>query len=201
VRSYGQYCALARGLDVVGDRWTLLIVRELLARPCRYSDLREGLPGIATNLLADRLRQLEADGIVRHDPRTAVYELTDWGLGLRPVLQAVMQWAVPTMLRGRGDDVFRPRWLPLAIGTMFEGVRVEEPTVVEVRVDGEPATVVAGPDGVEVTLGAAADPDVVLEGGPDGVFGVLTGVAPAASLGVVVTGSERALGRLVGAAR
>lgn len=201
MRSYGQYCALARGLDVVGDRWTLLIVRELLARPCRYSDLREGLPGIATNLLADRLRQLEADGIVRHDPRTAAYELTEWGLDLRPVLQAVMQWAVPTMWRGRGDDVFRPRWLPLAIGTMFEGVKVEEPTVVEVRVDGEPATIVAGPDGVEVTLGAAADPDVVLEGGPDGVFGVLTGVAPAASLGVVVTGSERALGRLVGAAR
>ena len=64
MRSYGQYCALARALDVVGDRWTLLVVRELLARDCRYSDLREGLPGIATNLLADRLRHLEAAGLV-----------------------------------------------------------------------------------------------------------------------------------------
>ena len=65
MRTYGQYCSIAKALDVVGDRWTLLIVRELLLRsPARYTDIREGLPGIATNLLADRLRELEREGIV-----------------------------------------------------------------------------------------------------------------------------------------
>ena len=64
MRQYGQFCPLAKALDVVGDRWTLLIVRELSVRPCRYTDLRDGLPGIATNLLADRLKSLEAAGII-----------------------------------------------------------------------------------------------------------------------------------------
>ena len=65
MRTYGQYCAMARGLDVIGDRWTLLIIRELLLQgPSRYAELQRGLPGIATNLLADRLRELEANGIV-----------------------------------------------------------------------------------------------------------------------------------------
>ena len=68
MRSYGQYCALAKALDVLGDRWTLLIVRELmLAGPSRYTDLRNGLPGIATNLLSDRLRELEAAGVVARE--------------------------------------------------------------------------------------------------------------------------------------
>src|SRR5437588_6264945 len=74
MRSYRQFCALARALDVIGDRWTLLIVRELLLRPCRYTDLRDGLPGIATNLLAERLRELEAANVVeREDPEPPVH--------------------------------------------------------------------------------------------------------------------------------
>ena len=68
MRSYGQYCSIAKALDVVGDRWTLLIVRELLIRgACRYTDLKDGLPGIATNLLADRLRELESAGLIRRE--------------------------------------------------------------------------------------------------------------------------------------
>ena len=69
MRSYGQYCALAKALDLVGDRWTLLVVRELLVRPCRYSELQDGLTGIATNLLAERLRQLESVGVISRDGR------------------------------------------------------------------------------------------------------------------------------------
>jgi DNA-binding HxlR family transcriptional regulator len=65
MRSYDQYCSLARALDIVGDRWTLLVVRELLVRPCRYADLQAGLPGIATNLLAERLRLLDARDLDR----------------------------------------------------------------------------------------------------------------------------------------
>src|SRR5215468_1816956 len=99
MRSYDQYCALAKALDVVGDRWTLLIVRELLIRgSCRYTDLRNGLPGIATNLLADRLRELEEAGVVRRieaapPVATALFELTLWGLELEPVIAALGRWS------------------------------------------------------------------------------------------------------------
>src|SRR6202042_2649537 len=78
MRSYDQYCAVARALDVVGDRWTLLIVRELLIRPSRYGELQDGLPGVATNLLAERLRHLEESGVVTRD-KQGLYELTGWG--------------------------------------------------------------------------------------------------------------------------
>src|SRR3712207_6674695 len=96
-RSYDQFCALAKALDVLGERWTLLVVRELLLGPKRYSDLLEGLPGIGTNLLATRLKTLEANGLVarRRLPAPAastVYELTDRGRGLEPALYELMRW-------------------------------------------------------------------------------------------------------------
>ena len=105
MRSYGEFCAVARALDVIGDRWTLLIVRELLLRPCRYTDLRDGLPGIATNLLAERLRELEAANVVeREDPEppvaTTLYRLTERGEQLRPVIQQLLRWGAPL---GGGD--------------------------------------------------------------------------------------------------
>jgi DNA-binding HxlR family transcriptional regulator len=92
-RSYGQYCTVARALDVVGERWTLLLVRELSTGPKRFKDLLEGLPGIGTNLLAARLKKLEGEGIVRRAtlPPPAgsnVYELTDLGGSLEPVIVA-----------------------------------------------------------------------------------------------------------------
>jgi DNA-binding HxlR family transcriptional regulator len=96
-RSYRQYCAVARGLDVVGERWTLLIVRDLLIGPKRYKDLLTGLPGIGTNLLATRLRDLEEQGLVgrRVLPPPAgstVYELTQVGQALEPVVTALGRW-------------------------------------------------------------------------------------------------------------
>src|SRR5580658_8577409 len=103
VKSYGQYCAVARGLDVVGDRWTLLIVRELLTGPRRYGDLLEGLPGIATNLLAERLRHLEEHGVAVRD-RRGTYRLTKWGQGLAEPVYALARWAGPLMVEPVGDD-------------------------------------------------------------------------------------------------
>ena len=92
-RDYGQYCGLARALDVVGDRWNLLIVRQLLIGPARFGELREGLPGIATNLLTDRLRDLESAGVVERrlsDEANAItYALTDWGAQLREPIYAM----------------------------------------------------------------------------------------------------------------
>ena len=106
MRSYGQFCALARALDVIGDRWTLLIIRELAARPCRFRDLSEGLPGIAANLLAERLRLLQSEGVITHD-QAATYRLTDRGKALGPALKALARWGVPLMARGQGLDEHR----------------------------------------------------------------------------------------------
>src|SRR5258707_13841240 len=94
MRRYGQFCPVAKASAVVGDRWPLLIVRELAVRPCRYTDLRDGLPGIATNLLADRLKSLEAAGIISAEAApppvaTTLYRLTARGEALPPALPAL----------------------------------------------------------------------------------------------------------------
>jgi DNA-binding HxlR family transcriptional regulator len=96
-RSYGDACAIARALDVVGERWALLVVRELLLGPQRFSDLRRALPGASSNLIADRLRELEGRGVIgrRKLPAPAssrVYELTEWGRDLEPILLALGDW-------------------------------------------------------------------------------------------------------------
>src|ERR1700733_9314856 len=96
-RSYGDACGIARALDVVGERWALLVVRELLFGPQRFSDLRRGLPGASSNMLTDRLRELEAHGVVRRrtlPPPAAcsVYELTARGRDLEPTLDALGAW-------------------------------------------------------------------------------------------------------------
>ncbi|MBO0875285.1 MAG: helix-turn-helix transcriptional regulator, partial [Pseudonocardia sp.] len=105
-RSYGQYCGLARALDVVGDRWNLLIVRQLLMAPSRYRELLDGLPGVATNLLADRLRDLETAGVVERrlaeEGNAIVYALTPWGAELREPVEGLIRWSTPLM--GRGPD-------------------------------------------------------------------------------------------------
>jgi DNA-binding HxlR family transcriptional regulator len=128
MRSYGQYCGLARSLEVVGDRWNLLIVRQLLIAPARYRDLIDGLPGIATNLLADRLRDLEAAGVI--DRRLAArgsaveYALTPWGAELRQPIESLIRWSTPLMIRGPEGDSIRPEWLGLALPALL-GARVK----------------------------------------------------------------------------
>ena len=95
---YGRFCPLARALDVVGERWTLVIVQELLKRPSRYSELARRLPGIGTNVLADRLRKLETAGVAERIPgpvgEGVTYALTDRGRGLSDALEALRRWGV-----------------------------------------------------------------------------------------------------------
>src|SRR5579884_1004307 len=112
-RSYHQFCGVARGLDVIGERWTLLIVRDLLVGPKRYKDLLAGLPGIGTNLLAARLRELEAEGIVRRTvlpppAGSTVYELTETGQALEPVIMAIGRWGARLMTEPRDDEFLSP---------------------------------------------------------------------------------------------
>lgn len=120
-RSYDHYCAVSRALDLVGDRWSLLVVRELSSGPRRYSDLFADLPGISTDMLATRLKELERDGILvrrRSGPRagTALYELTDMGTTLRPALDALSQWGAPLLGDRRTTDAVRAHWFALPLG-------------------------------------------------------------------------------------
>jgi DNA-binding HxlR family transcriptional regulator len=120
-RSYSQYCAVARGLDLIGDRWTLLLVRELLLGPKRYGDLLAATPGIGTNLLADRLREMESAGLVERvtlppPAGSTVYQLTESGAGLEPVLMALGRWGVRFMGEQHPGD-------HLAAGAYFVALR------------------------------------------------------------------------------
>ncbi|MFC5636018.1 winged helix-turn-helix transcriptional regulator [Streptomyces bullii] len=134
-RSYDQYCSVARALDLVGDRWTLLIVRELLAGPRRYTDLHADLPGVSTDVLASRLRDMERDGLAtrrRLPPPGAayVYQLTCRGLELLPVLQALGEWGQPELGERRPTDAVRAHWFALPLLRALEG-----PGVVEVSLE------------------------------------------------------------------
>ncbi|MBL1077830.1 helix-turn-helix transcriptional regulator [Nocardia sp. 2] len=120
-RSYDHYCAVSRALDLVGDRWSLLVVRELCSGPRRYSDLFADLPGISTDMLAARLKDLEREGILTRGrtgtrAATAVYELTETGLTLRPVLDALSTWGTPLLGERRATDAVRAHWFALPLG-------------------------------------------------------------------------------------
>lgn len=154
-RSYDHYCPISRALDAVGERWTLLIVRELLTGPCRYSDLLADLPGISTDVLAGRLRDMERDGLVvrcRIGPRgtTWHYELTDEGERLRDVLVALSAWGGPRLAERRPTDALRSHWFALPLGRMLAallGDRSDVGGTVDVRLDEGAFRVVVGADG------------------------------------------------------
>lgn len=137
-RSYDQFCATARSLDSVGDRWTLLIVRELLAGPRRYTDLHADLPGVSTDVLASRLKDMEQSGLAtrrRLPPPAAasVYELTERGHGLLPVLAALAEWGAPALTDRRPTDAVRAHWFALLLLRALDGLT--NPGVVEVQLD------------------------------------------------------------------
>jgi DNA-binding HxlR family transcriptional regulator/putative sterol carrier protein len=123
-RNYGQYCGLAAALDILGERWTLLIVRELLTGPCRYNELLANLPGIGTNLLADRLKFLIEVGVVRQRPhegaRTRTYELTEQGQSLRESVLALARWGLGVLGTPAAEEFVRPRWGVLAVEAMID---------------------------------------------------------------------------------
>jgi DNA-binding HxlR family transcriptional regulator len=197
VRTYHQYCGVARALDVVGDRWTLLIVRELLVGARRYSDLLDDLPGIATNLLADRLRDLTALGVVVRcrSGRSASYELTDRGRELESVVLALARWGGETMVERPPTDEFRPHWLVVGLRSLLDP-SIDPPlsVAVDLEVEGGVVHVVAVRGAVSTGAGPAttAAADVVLAGEGQYVLGVAAGVLPFTALDVV-RGSRRTI--------
>src|SRR4051812_3384030 len=183
MRSYRQYCSVARALDVVGDRWTLLIVRELLLQgACRYTDLRDGLPGIATNLLADRLRELEASGLViREDApppiATTLFRLTRRGEKLGAVIDELGRWGLPLMVGGPKGHEFRTHWLSVPAQLFLTDRHPDRPPVtIEIRTgDEEPMRIETAEGNVRTHRGAAEHPDLVLTGTPEAIGPLLTG--------------------------
>jgi DNA-binding HxlR family transcriptional regulator len=130
-RTYNQYCGVARALDLVGERWALLVVRELTLGGKRFTDLRDGLPGIGTNVLATRLRQLEADGIVEKlrlapPAATTVYVLTDYGRELVPAMRALGRWGAQSMGEPEPDQAVRTEWFLVALTAFFDAEAAED---------------------------------------------------------------------------
>jgi DNA-binding HxlR family transcriptional regulator len=215
MRSYGQYCSMARALDVVGDRWALLIVRELLVQgPCRFTDLKNGLPGIATNLLSGRLKDLEEAGVVsRQDApppiATVLYSLTPSGRDLEPVLKALGAWGLRKMTTERHNDAFRAQWLAYAAAWFTtDADPAGGPAVVQLiapaspNTGGAPAEAIVDLDGngsLDARVGQAAHPDLTLEGPPRLVLGLITGMLDenqATTAGLQITGRRDLLRRL-----
>jgi DNA-binding HxlR family transcriptional regulator len=171
-RSYGQFCGLARALDVVGDRWNFLIVRELIPGPLRYNELKAALAGIATNLLAERLRSLEENLIIerRLGSTGILYVLTRWGSELREPIEAMVRWSVPLMRTGRAGDAFQPRWLAVALPALLRGVTAEPAlelglkvagALIALHIDQSGPRAEAEPDRVPETI-LTAEPDIIL---------------------------------------
>jgi DNA-binding HxlR family transcriptional regulator len=160
-KRYDQYCPIAHALELVGERWSLLVVRELLHGPQRYTDLAASLPGIGTNILASRLKDLEGCGLIakrRLPPPAAsqVYELTPYGASLRPLMRELALWGLKSMGPPRPDDV-APGWLESALDLVFSSVA--PPGSFVFSIDGEVASIV---DGV-ARVGAVESPDAVIE--------------------------------------
>ena len=168
-KSYDQYCPIAHALDLVGERWSLLVVRELLhGGPLRYSDLHGRLDGCGTNILAARLKALEQGGVVRRrrlDPPAAswVYELTEYGAGLREVLHVLAHWGARSLRRPAASGDLESGWLPGAL-------RIALPTStagrIEFRIGDELASIADG----KVVEGAIDGPDAIVVGDPPAFY-------------------------------
>ena len=193
MKPYDQYCPVAHALDLVGERWSLLLVRELQHGPLRYSDLHERLARCSTNVLATRLKELEAGGVItrrRLPPPAAstVYELTEAGESLAPVIAALARWGLRT-LGPPPEDMERPAgWLEKALRTTVAAYAPD--ACIGFEIGGEQATIELG----TVTPGLREDADAVVTGTPTDLYALLvegdTGAA-------VISGDAEVVARLV----
>ena len=165
-KRFDQYCPIAHALSLVGERWALLIVRELMKGPQRYTDLAGGLPGIGTNILASRLRDLEGAGVVHRrklppPAASTVYELTEYGHELEEVLHALARWGARTLGLPRREDDLDPDWGLNAFPALFYPERARGVTeTYVVRVDGDHFTVRLEDGRLSVELGVVDAPDL-----------------------------------------
>jgi DNA-binding HxlR family transcriptional regulator len=206
-RSYAQLCGVATALDVIGDRWTPLVVRELLLGPLRFGDLVAGLPGIGTNTLAARLKHLESAGVVQRrllplPERATVYELTEYGRELETILLALGRWGTKSMGRLPPEVATRSRWLVAAmLAFRDEGQRAARPTTWELRLTDGAFTVRAERANLAITAGAPGEADAVIATDDEQLHRVLTGrLSPREAVttgAITVDGDDAALADLL----
>lgn len=180
-RSYEQYCTMATALDVVGERWTLLIVRELMLGPRRFTDLLDNLPGIGRNLLSARLRHMEEEGLLRRAELPApaasrVYELTPDGRGLGPALIELSRWGIGRLGPPRSNHAFRPAWamFPLSYTADREAARGLRETY-EFRVGKDVFRLEVDDGRVLPFAGPAEQPDLVFTMSGETMLALLSG--------------------------
>jgi len=166
-RTYDQYCPVARALELVGERWTLLVARELLLGPRRFTDLMAGLPGISANVLAGRLKDLEQEGMVARrtlppPAASAVYELTPEAAGLVSVLATMAEWGMTMLGEPRAQDEVRGEWIVLGLAVTAPAPDVAGGTTYELHIDGEVLHVQVREGNLQPHHGPADDPDAVL---------------------------------------
>lgn len=198
MRSYGDPCGIARALDLIGERWALLVVRELLLGPKRFTDLRAGLPHVGPDMLAQRLRELEHAGVITRDkmppPAAArVYELTEWGRQLEPVVLALGRWGsqapFPPEHGELGVDA-----LVLALKTLFDPSRADglHGATFELRIGEETFAIHVGDAELGASRGHATDPVATIATEPSILQQVLWHKRALSAGGVEITGNRRA---------
>ncbi len=206
MRTYCDGCAAAHALDLVGERWTLLVVRELLLGPKRFTDLRAGLPGASPNVLAQRLRELERAGVVRRrklPPPAAsrVYELTDWGLELEPVIIGLGRWGVRSPSRPRDAEIGVDSII-IALRTMFDPLAADGLSAsYELRLGEDRFRAVVADGRFEIARGSADRPDATIETEPGTLAALVFGggqLAEALRSGdIKIEGDKQAVARFL----
>lgn len=183
-KTYGQFCALARGLDRIGDRWTLLVVRELLLGPATFHSLASALAGISPNLLADRLRGLVADGLATRSiapirSKRVVYQLTELGAQLEPAIVALIRWGAQYMVSGVGDDRVDSRWATLALRALLDGPAARpDPGTIHLDVSAQPITITSDGHTRQVIPGHHGSADATLSATMPDLLAVASNLRP-----------------------
>jgi DNA-binding HxlR family transcriptional regulator len=202
LRTYGDGCGIAHALDLLGERWALLVVRELLLGPKRFTDLRDGLPGVSPNVLSQRLRELEQASIVERrklppPAASSVYELTAWGRELKPLLISLGTWALRSPSFPRGVPVGMDSVI-LALSTFFDADRAGD---LEARYElrlGEHTFHARVADGaIDVSRSPAGDPDATIETDIDTWRELIWGERELDGSDVAIDGDEAAVARLL----
>jgi DNA-binding HxlR family transcriptional regulator len=205
-RTYGQFCGLARAVEMIGERWALLIVRDLLVGPRRYTDLRHGLPRIPTNILSARLKELEGAGVVHRRvlPRpdgSVVYELTDYGRDLQDAVLLLSRWGARSLGEPRPDEIVTTDSMTMALRSTFRPEATTGPDLAfELRVGDIVLGIRVTSATLDITPGSLPDPDLVIETGP-AISALMAGdISPseAITIGAVhLTGNPDLLTRFV----
>jgi DNA-binding HxlR family transcriptional regulator len=180
VKEYGQFCAVAKALDVLGDRWALLVIRELLLGPRRYTDLMASLQGIPSSVLTARLRELEHANVVRRSrmppPAAAtVYELTSDGAEVRPVVDELVRWGLRLMDQPQPGEATSASWLTLSLSVAVPATSLPANAELELRLDQESNTLQEREGHLNARWGAAADPVAVVESSTLAIYLIVTG--------------------------